>query len=224
MGPLLEKARNSGSYTSNSTTTLETIRNMVRSRRFKVLVVRLDELRGRLLPPKFSQTGQYSAAQYDMAKAYVLLVHAEVEAFLEDRSREKAKKLEKVWRTKARRTKGLRRLIQAHNIDSRHPWKPIEWSTDRVQKALNFYFGLINTNNGIKELDIFKLFYPLGVGYESLDATWLANMNSFGVVRGSFAHGSIKTHQPVDPQNELNKVKQLVKGLSRLDRKIRDLG
>ena len=114
MGPLLEKARNSGSYTSNSTTTLETIRNMVRSRRFKVLVVRLDELRGRLLPPKFSQTGQYSAAQYDMAKAYVLLVHAEVEAFLEDRSREKAKKLEKVWRTKARRTKGLRRLIQAH--------------------------------------------------------------------------------------------------------------
>jgi hypothetical protein len=197
---------------------------MARSRRFKVLLSRLASLREHFLPQQFSPIGQYTPMQYDLAKAYVLLVHAEFEAFLEDRSRDKARKLEKAWLAKNRRTRGLRRLIQAHDLHSRQPWQPINWAPDRVSSATNFYYGLINNNHGIKEKDVCQICFPLGIGYDAFDVTWLNNMSSFGVARGSFAHGSIKTHQPVDPEGELTKVKQLVKGLAKLDRKISALG
>jgi hypothetical protein len=184
----------------------------------------LTTLQKHLLPAQFSPTGQYSPTQYDLTKAYVLLVHAEVEAFLEDRSRERVKKLEKAWSTKRRRTKGLRRLIQAHDSHHRQPWRPVDWSNDKVNSAIMSYLSLISNNNGIKEKDICQMLFPLGIDYEALDVTWLANMSSFGVARGGFAHSSIKTHQPIDPENELNKVRQLLKGLSRIDRKLSGLG
>jgi hypothetical protein len=183
-------------------------------------------LREHFLPKEneFSPTGQYSQKQYDLAKAFVLLVHAEVESFLEDISRDRAKKLENVWAKKQRRSKGIRRLIHSHNLHSRQPWQPVDWSPDRINSAINFYNGLINSNNGIKEKDICQLFFPLGIRYEEFNVTWLADMSSFGAARGGFAHGSVKTHQPVDPQSELDKVKRLVKGLARLDRRIGALG
>jgi hypothetical protein len=96
----------------------------------------------------------------------------------------------------------------------------MDWSADRVSSAMNSYMGSINNNNGIKEKDICHILFPIGVEYRDLNVTWLANMNSFGSDRGSFAHGSIKTHQPVDPGSAFNKVGDVVKGLAKLDRKI----
>jgi hypothetical protein len=197
---------------------------MAKSRRFKALLSRLEILREHFLPGQFSPIGQYTPRQYDLAKAYVLLVHAEVEAFIEDRSREKVKKLERGWATRGSRSKGIRRLIHSHILLSKQPWQPIEWSPDRVTSAINSYIASIDNNHGIKEKNLCQMFFPLGIEYEKFDVTWLANMSSYGAARGSFAHSSIKTHQPVDPQDELNKVKRIVKGLAKLDRKISRLG
>lgn len=197
---------------------------MARSRRFRTLISRLTTLQDHFLPKQFSMIGQYSPRQYDLAKAYVLLVHAEIEAFLEDRSRERAKKLEKTWLAKARRSKGIRQLIHSHNVHTKQPWQPIDWSPAKVTSAINFYIWSVNNNNGIKEKDICHMFFPLGIEYNNFDATWLANMNSYGTARGRFAHSSIKTHQPVDPKDELNKVKSIVKGLAKLDKKLSRLG
>src|ERR1700735_3139275 len=100
---------------------------MPRSRRFKVLLSRLETLREHFLPHKFSPIGQYNQRQYDLAKAYVLFVHAEIEAFIEDRSSDRAKKLERKWTTKNCRSKGVQRLIYSHNLYSKRPWQPIDW-------------------------------------------------------------------------------------------------
>jgi len=197
---------------------------MARSRRFKGLISRVARLQEHFLPRQFSPTGQYTLKQYDLAKAYVLLVHAEIEAFLEDRSRDRAMKLGKQWLTKGRHSKGIRRLIHSHNLQVKQPWQPIDWSPGKVDSAINSYISSINNNNGIKEKDVCHMFFPLGIEYKDFDVTWLANMSSYGAARGGFAHSSIKTHQPVDPKNELSKVQGIVKGLAKLDRKINRLG
>lgn len=175
------------------------------------------------MPHKFSPIGQYNQRQYDLAKAYVLFVHAEIEAFIEDRSSDRAKKLERKWATKSCRSRGVQRLIYSHNLYSKRPWQPVDWSSDRVKSAINFYLWSIGNNHGIKEENVCQMFFPLGIGYEEFDVTWLANMSSYGATRGRFAHRSVKTHQPVDPQDELNKVKRILKGLAKLDKKISSL-
>jgi hypothetical protein len=147
-------------------------------------------------------------------------VHAEVEAYLEDRAKERARKIEKGWMKTGRRSKAVRRLLRCHNLQMKRPWHPIDWSSDTVNAAINSYISSIDNNNGIKERDICHIMFPIGIEYEHLNVTWLANMSSFGLSRGGFAHGSIKTHQPVDPQSEFLKVKELVKGLAKLDKKI----
>lgn len=199
---------------------------MASSRRYRLLLTRLEVLRRHFLPKdnEFSPTGHYTDRQHDLARAYVLLSHAEIEAFLEDISRARADKIKGRWLAKQCRSRSLRRLIQAHNVHGGRPWQPLDWSDDRVASALNFYFGLINQNNGIKEKDVCQLFCPLGIEFEELNNTWLAEMNSFGAARGMFAHSSIKTHQPIDPENELNKVKRLLRGLAKLDRRTMNMG
>jgi hypothetical protein len=197
---------------------------MAKSRRFRALLSRLEILREHFLPVNFSPIGQYTTRQHDLAKAYVLFVHAEIEAFIEDRARERVKKLERAWSLKGSRSKPIQRLIHSHILHAKQPWQPLDWSPDRVTSAINFYIWSIGNNHGIKEENVCQMCFPLGIGYEQFDVTWLANMSSYGTARGSFAHTSIKTHQPVDPQNELSKVKRLVKGLAKLDRKITALG
>src|SRR5229473_944776 len=190
---------------------------MPKSRRFKSLLARLGTLQKHFLPRRSTPPGQYNAREYDLTKAYILLVHAEIEAFLEDRGRERVRRLERAWQITGRRSKGIRRLIHSHNLLSKQPWQPLDWSPNRVTSAINSYIGSIDTNHGIKEKNICQIMFPIGIEYDNLNVTWLANMSSFGSYRGSLAHSSIKTHQPIDPEDASNKVEEILKGLTNLD-------
>ena len=55
------------------------------SPRYKLLSRRINELRRHLLPAKFDPTGTYSPRVHERCRAFRLLVHAEFEAFIEDR-------------------------------------------------------------------------------------------------------------------------------------------
>lgn len=50
--------------------------------RFAELAERIDDLHFRFVPP-LDPTGTYSDAQYDAMSAFRLLVHAEIERFIE---------------------------------------------------------------------------------------------------------------------------------------------
>ena len=68
------------------------------SNRFKELRSRLRELRLHLLPASFSPTGDYTDRQQDRARGYRLLVHAEIESYLEDVSRETVTQAIRDWK------------------------------------------------------------------------------------------------------------------------------
>ena len=56
---------------------------MAYSVRFKTLEARVIVLRKQFLPARFSPSGAYSPAEFDNARAYRMLVHAELEHYLE---------------------------------------------------------------------------------------------------------------------------------------------
>jgi hypothetical protein len=192
---------------------------MATSRRFKLLVRRLESLRAHLLPAQFSPVGQYTDREHDLARGYLVLVHAEIEAYCEDRTRGVAAKAHARWSQKNTCGRILVRLVRFHDISNRQPWRVIDKSPGKIQSAVNSYLGSIGQNHGVKEENLYKMLYPIGIEADDLDNVWLAIMNSFGTTRGNVAHSSISTQQPIDPATEYQRItNQILPGLRKLDR------
>jgi hypothetical protein len=190
------------------------------SKRLHQLLKRLETLEEHFLPPdgQFSLTGQYSREQHDKTKAYLLLVHAELEAYLEDRARSRVDIAHNSFQQTGLCTSVLSRLV-VHHQDELEPISP-----DKVRKAVNYYLNRIENNHGILEKNLLSLFLPIGLHHRDLDTRLVTACNQLGRKRGQFAHASIKTHQQVDPKTERDNIrKNIIPELKKLDGKVRGL-
>jgi hypothetical protein len=190
------------------------------SKRLQQLLKRLKILEEHFLPAEgqFSLSGHYTREQDDKTKAYLLLVHAELEAYFEDRAKSRADIANDHWQRTGVSTQVLSRLLVYHQKE----FEAI--SPDCVRKAVNYYVDKIENNNGIKERNLLTLFLPLGIVHRDLDTRLVSACNQLGRKRGQFAHASIKTHQQVDPKTERDNVRQnIIPELKKLDRKIKVL-
>ena len=202
---------------------------MARSSRFRNLEKRLAEACKHFLPARFSPTGIYTVRQLDRARAYRLLVHAEIESFIEDIANAAVMKKVLEWQNRRTPSDLLIAFLACYHAgwsDSDHDAdalpesarKPVKNAAeDVVTLALGQYQAQIKKNNGIKEKNFKRLIIPTGVRMSDLDPTWLANLDTFGQQRGVIAHTSVSTQQTVDPKTELNAVQQLMIGLKALD-------
>lgn len=66
-----------------------------------------------------------------------------------------------------------------------------DFITNMHALAFQYKSYIVSKNNGIKEKDIKNIFVPLGLDLKDLDNDFLADLNSFGALRGSLAHNSI---------------------------------
>ncbi len=67
-------------------------------------------------------------------------------------------------------------------------------------------------------MNLLRLLLPVGVRESDLDPTWVADMETFGIMRGIVAHVSAKAvKSPPDPVNARNQVQKAVAGLSDID-------
>jgi hypothetical protein len=185
------------------------------SKRFQQCLKRLDTLEKHFLPPQFSLSGRYSKQQDDKTKAYLLLVHAELESYFEDRARSRVVIAQNQWQRTGACTSVLSRLLVYHQKE----FEPI--SAAAVTKAVNYYVDKLDKNHGIKEANLLTIFLPLGIGHQQLDSRLVSACNQLSRKRGQFAHASIKTHQQVDPKTERDNVRDnIVPELKKLDRKL----
>lgn len=188
------------------------------SKRLQQLLKRLDKLEEHFLPKpdQFSLSGNYTEEQHDKTKAYLLLVHAELEAYFEDHARNRAAIALAHWQRTGVCPPVLTRLLLHHQDEL----API--SAQTVTKALRFYMSNVDKNHGIKEKNLLLLFLPVGLGHRDLDSRLVTACNQLGLKRGTFAHTSIKTHQQVDPKTERDNIKKnIIPELMKLDRKLR---
>jgi hypothetical protein len=205
------------------------------STRFKEMRVRLAELRNHMLPSTFSPTGGYSDRQLDRARGYRVLVHAEIESYLEDIAREAVTKAIREWKASRKPSMILLSFLAAYhsgwdtnderaNEDIIRLAKARSRVKDSVDEAINIaqkqYIACVRDNHGVKEKNFKQLILPLGVEIGELDGTWLTNLDSFGANRGETAHKTKRATGQINPEDEYKAVRKLLKGLRELDEKI----
>jgi hypothetical protein len=81
------------------------------SRRYRQLDGRFRVLRRIFLPKRFNRTGTYSPDTLDRARAFRVLMHAEIESYLEDRVLEAAQKAFAAWHSATRVSVPLAALL-----------------------------------------------------------------------------------------------------------------
>lgn len=171
--------------------------------RFTELVERIDELHFRFVP-QLDATGTYSDADYDRMSAFRLLVHAEIERFVELIVEDAISNLPRkiaAWKTAGHQSDLVDALVAY------------------MDKALR---DSLKKNNGVKSENLLNLLKPLGITGSQLDNIWLQTMNTYGDVRGGLAHNTRRAVQPIDPQTEQNLVyHQILPELDRLEHLIR---
>ena len=159
-------------------------------------------------------------------RAFRVLMHAEIESYLEDRVLEAARRAFTAWMSAGRASVPLTALLAS--FDTSRPKLPQNLGTTpfvhtRVGGIFAHFETRVKGNHGIRSNDVLALLLPIGVDDGKIDQTWLATTDGFGSSRGDAAHQSgVKsrvTYQ-IDPQSDYNTVQQILHGLERLDQEL----
>lgn len=199
---------------------------MPKSRRLLQLESRITYLERNLLPPS-SPTGNYTKIQQDLIRSYVLLVHAEIEAYFEDVAKEKVRKALASWTASRKKSSCLKAVLAySGNELSYETTRKVDSNNIafRLNKAVNHFISLIQKNHGIKEHNLLAILIPLGIEINDIDPVWLSTMESFGTLRGAIAHNSTSVHTLIDRNTEVNRINnQILPEVQRLDQLISKL-
>lgn len=198
---------------------------MGKSKRLRQLYSRILFLENNILPSSKIH-GNYTRKEQDLIKSFILLTHAEIEAYIEDIAKDKIQQAIRNWnltRNKSNCLKSVLAFVGSEiNFDNDSNAKNL---AHRINRIISHYFNsIIDKNHGIKENNILKILLPLGIEINQFDLTWLSTMNSFGATRGLFAHSSNRIHSNVDRNTVLTLVKtQILPELDNIDMIIKNL-
>ena len=205
---------------------------MALSTRYKELRARVAELRKHLLPGRFSPTGDYTDRQMDRARGYRILVHAEIESYLEDVVKEVVIDCIRIWKKNRRPSSLLIAFLASYHSawnvnDDNSNQEIIQMAKCRnnikdsvneiIDLAQKQFITIVKGNHGVREKNLKSLILPTGVDIDELDYTWLTDLDNFGSLRGEVAHKTKRTTDQINPQDEYNRVKALLEGLKDLD-------
>lgn len=190
---------------------------MANTKRFNQLEKRITIIENSYLP-KISPTGAYSNKEQDDLRAFLLLIHAEIESYFEEISENKVKTAFKNWKINRSKSNVLLSLVSFCGDDIHS--KELE---DRIHKSLTFYISKLKKNHGIKEKNILDILLPVGIEYNSIDATWLNTMTSFGTNRGEVAHSTAAVQQPLDPVTLKNTITLIMTEIKKIDQEIKKI-
>lgn len=209
------------------------------SKRFQELEEQLKVLAGCLLPASFDPTGIYDDQDgvSTRALAYRVLAHAEIESYFEDRALDPVTRAQLVWESSrhvshvalcligfsGREMAPPPHTLQAPSENKRKSWPCLVDIGQRLLPIISAFHNQVrNENHGVKERNLLSLLLPIGVDHVKIDPAFLANMDSFGALRGLAAHSSGKTTatQAIDPEVEQRRVHALLPGIEAIDAEI----
>lgn len=200
----------------------------------------IDVLERHLLPSKFDATGTYEDRDAVTVRtlAFVVLAHAEIESYFENRIIEIAKAAWQSWKEARHLSRvacallafcGREMNAPPESLSPPKPEKAKEWLRqleigERLKLVVQeFVYAVTKHNHGIREKNLLAMLLPVGVYHADLDATFIADIDSFGKRRGEAAHSSSsrsQVQQEIDPKTEQDRVLDLISSLERLDEEL----
>lgn len=191
---------------------------MAYSARYKHLETRFKELRKRFLPVRFSGIGAYTDEELDKARAFRMLVHAELESYFEERAIEIVDSAFQLWKLKSKASVPIVHLLTGV---SEVQGLPSELGTKTTALSITgsvvaTYKKKISDNHGIRTSNLLRILLPIGVLEADLDAAWVATTDGFGGKRGATAHNTAIKYT-IDPKDDFQTVNQIMTGVRELD-------
>lgn len=184
---------------------------MATSTRYNDLKSRISQLENHLLPT-IDPTLNYSDKDRDLTRAFCLLCHAELEAYLEDITKEVVDRAFTKWTTNQTIISPI--IFHLAFNYKQEVGKAKEPPYQMVGKTYRALIDGIKKNHGIKEHNLLGFFKP--IGYE-IDPILQSTLNDYGKNRGDIAHTSFNTQQPLDPATEKNNITQILNALAIFD-------
>ncbi|MGE3313527.1 MAG: HEPN domain-containing protein [Planctomycetaceae bacterium] len=198
---------------------------------FNELKQRVDELGSHLLPAIKSNL-TYTGAEYDCVRAYILLVHAEIEAYLEQRVQDEIDHRIDKWETSRAASVVLMGLLAFHKgewvgpIDSLTSpnggdKNPTWFNRDvdrRLKQCRTQTVASLKKNNGVKAVDILQMLLRLGFRVDDIDPDLISKLDVLGTDRGKIAHNAVRAVTALpDPSLAKSKVTEILAKLKDLD-------
>jgi hypothetical protein len=168
----------------------------------------------------YDPLGNYSRENLLNAASYLLLIHAELETYIEGCVRRAIRASEKGW-TKNRRT--CRPLVASCLFSSKSATPDKHSTKDElggfVTSALKNAEAKLSGNHGIKEHNIIPLLHVIGFPVEKADPILIAELDAIGSIRGDHAHNSARQHFAArfDPFAIKSKIEGALKLLEKFD-------
>ncbi len=178
----------------------------------------------------------------DRTYSYVILVHAEMEAFVEDRCSTISSRAEHHWNQSSTITFTCRATLNAYIADKflsdRDPKKGITLFNDvllsraakarvthnandiskAIAAAFKHFRKSVHNNHGIGEKHLRKLLLSVGIRYADLDPIWFTTLAAFSDLRGFGAHRSLTAAtQILHPTRAQNHAHQALSVMQNLD-------
>jgi hypothetical protein len=197
------------------------------TRRYGELARRLAEIERHLLPAARADLA-YTSEELDRVRGYLVLCHAEIEACIEDLARRVLSKSRDRWKGDRRARPALVAVVAYHEsgfggparkLSPRGSQKPAPTLDDRIATACDAYDEYVRKDNhGVRESNLLRVLLPVGVRESDLDPAWVADMETFGIMRGIVAHVSARAARArPDPVNARSQVQRALKGLRDVD-------
>lgn len=207
------------------------------SAQYYSLLRRIVVLRKNLLPDDLDDpfAGISDPQGEDRTLGFIVLVHAEIEHYLEMVCQELAKASVEAYT----RQQSVGRVVFSLYAICASEWSELGKRPENLKKpcnevgvetrinmALQEYLKVVSNNNGIKEENLKWLLVPLSIRLnEDLDDEWKLAMNEFGGMRGNVAHMSRnKITFAANPKDIYNTVRsRILTGLKKLDIQLANL-
>jgi hypothetical protein len=194
---------------------------MSNSRRYKILSSRISRLEQNFLPAE-KINGNYTLKEMDSIRAYVVLVHAEIQSYFEDIAKNKAELALERWQSRRINSPSLTAMVAFMSPEL--SWNASDTFCYRVSRSVSHYLSTIRGNNGVKEENLKKLLCPIGFNKDIFDEAWLGTMNSFGGSRGEIVHSSHGVQSQIDMRTEKTRINNIIlPEIGRLDNYMRSL-
>lgn len=162
--------------------------------------------------------------ELDMIASFKLLMHAEIETFIEDRVTFAIAESVRNWYDRKVPTSCLFHLIVRW-----YPWfekdrnpfvnpRSVQQIGDLIAMCVRKASDEIAQNNGIKQAAFTRLACSGGLLNDDLSGTLLASLESYGTSRGDVAHKAVgRVSSLKDPRVEADDARQLVQLLEQFD-------
>lgn len=191
----------------------------MRSKRLVALDKRIRDLRRAFLPRQFSPIGNYSPEALDNSSAFRLLVHAELESFIEEIALDIVNRATvnvnsgRICETSA----AILCLYKQEMGGMPSQLSEINHSSFVQGVKLTCLHDLrrrIDKNNSIKPSSILSFFIPLGIDETKIDEQFLIDLSTLSARRGEVAHKRLGALLNLpDPKDDWNLVQRIVGSL-----------